>query len=1660
MIWNKITLIIIFCFIVKSLFADGSISFIENKNQWPENVKYKLDLNNGAIFFENDKITYNFFKESDVRHSHAHHNDCKGHTNENKSINWHAYQINILNKNSNSTIISENPYSDKINYYLYNDKSKWASNVNKFNKIKYSDLYNNIDLIYYEKNGNLKYDFVVKANSDYKQIKLEYKGVDNLKIVNGKLLIKTSVNEITELQPYAYQLINGKQKEISCSYKLKNNIISFEINEKYDKSTELIIDPELIFSTYTGSTVDNWGFTATFDSDGNVFSGGIVVNVGYPVSLGAYQTTHAGIWDVGIIKYTSDGTNRIFATYLGGSGCEMPHSLVVNEFNELLIFGTTGSSNFPVTPNAYDQTFNGGTAITYDNTVTFPNGVDIYVSKLSTDGSALQASTYIGGSGNDGLNFKKYIDTNPQVLMHGNDSLYFNYADGARGEIITDGKNNVYVGSCTFSNDFPTTLGAFQQNSGGNQDGVVFKFDYNLSTLLWSTYLGGSSDDAIYSVETDSNFDAYVSGGTNSINFPTTPGAYNTTYNGGTADGFITHLSNNGNELVASTFFGSSTYDQVYFVRADKNDNIYITGQTKAPGNTLIYNATYNTPNSGQFIAKLNNSLTDRFWSTVFGTGNGKPNISITAFTVDVCNRVYISGWGREWAFSPPYDQGATIQDYWNSISGTKNMQVTSDAFQSTTDGQDFYIMVMSDDASSLDYATFFGEQFYSTCTYSGHDHVDGGTSRFDKKGNIYQSICASCGGCNAFPTFPNPGVWSPTNGASPNNNCNNAVFRFSFLEDFSIADFEIPPVGCSPYTVDFNNNSLGLNFHWDFGDGTTSTLENPTHTYTQSGTYDVTLIASDPSTCNLADTIIKQVQVLSNSNSNLQNESICNGESIQIGVDPSGNPSLTYSWIPTTGLSNSNISNPVASPTQTTQYILLISNGVCTDSIFQNVEIKQNNYNVNINPHSPICKGDTLYIIANSNSNTINFTWATDINFTNTISSSINDSTITVSPNNNTTYYILGNSSECNFSDIDSINIQVKEANILADENKIICIGDSIQLSVSNQITGDLLTYNWTPNNTIISGQNTANPIVKPTTNTNYIVEATNQYGCKDFDTITVNVHEVTINLSKTNVSCYGDCNGTINITAFGIPNYIYQWSVSGDSSSVGSLCEGTYTYTVTDSLGCKKTGNVIITQPSELMLSTPDSVTIACTGDCIGTATASVSGGTAPYSYLWDNNFSGQTVSNLCVGNHSVTVTDANGCKKIDNLVVKDLSNLSANILQTNNNKCYGDCIAAISVSAINGQAPYNYYWNNGSNNTSLSNLCSGFYYVSVIDAQNCVRVLGQFVNQPQQITSGINSGEIKCYGESANVTLSTTGGTAPFSYQWDDPNNQTSQTATNLFAGTYHITITDANNCKGYDTITLNQPSKLLANENHINGYCLNSCSGYINITPNGGTAPYAYLWSNGNTSNSDTLLCPGIYTITVTDNKGCSYNDTIQITSTNYIPPLDIEAINNIIFIGQSTQLISTNDTTYIYNWTPNQNINNTNIYNPSVNPSGTTTYQLAITDKNGCTNLDTITIIVKDFVCDEPFVFVPNAFTPNADGNNDELFVYSNIISSIYFAVYNRWGEQVFVTEDITKGWNGIYKDREADPAVYVYYLEATCIDNQKITKKGNVTLIR
>lgn len=907
---------------------DPGIQFIENKGQWGASVQYAARAGGGHLVLSNGTFYFQFLDQQQLSdYHHSGHGEASSELPpSNCFIQGANVSVSFLGANPTPTASAFQQGVTYYNFFQGNDPSMWASNARAFGRVHYSSIYAGVDLQVYSVDESLKYDLVVQAGHDASVVRMKYDGVEPTVLKNGDLLISTSVNYWVERKPVAYQLVNGFRVDVACEFHVEGDVVSFCFPNGYDPCEELVIDPLLIFSTYSGSGADSWGSTATPGEHGMLYSSGVtnhfvpnaqgnnVFSGTFPVTPGAFQTSYGGLYDVAILKYDSIGRQLLYASYLGGSQSESSHSLIMNSNNELVVLGTTSSDNFPTTTSAFDRTFNGGFEVS--NVVTYANGTDIFVAKVKADGTALLGSTFLGGASNDGVN-------------ESDSELTANYGDELRGDIVTDLQGNIYISSVTASPDFPKVAGRGANYGGGETDALVAKLSGDLGSVLWSNFLGGAGADASHTIKLSSTGDLYVAGGTTSANFPTAGNSYAKNL-AGEVDGWIGKLSGDGQALLNTTFTGTVEFDQVYFLDLNASDEVFVYGQTE--GVLPITPGVYHNTNSGQFLQKFSADLSQLKFSTVFGSGRGIPDISPTAFLVNDCNNIYMTGWG-----------GRVNSQTGGWQSNTLNMPISSDAYQSTSSGSDFYFIVLKDDATEFLYGTYMGGSQSAT-------HVDGGTSRFDKSGIVYHAVCS---GCRAFNTsgqstsdFPTTaGAWSQKNKSV---NCNNAAFKF----DLSSLRARIVPNSvklnkpglkqfCFPDPVVFQNKSTGGEiFEWDLGDGSKINVADTvrlTHAYKEPGFYTVKLKALDQGTCIGVDSTSVTIEVTSLDIKVMDDLDVCFGSTPRLSVEGG----VSFEWQSEDKTFTSNERTPIVSPKDTTTYFVTVSNNrgcVVKDTVHVNV--------------------------------------------------------------------------------------------------------------------------------------------------------------------------------------------------------------------------------------------------------------------------------------------------------------------------------------------------------------------------------------------------------------------------------------------------------------------------------------------------------------------------------------------------------------------------------------------------------------------------------------------------------------------------------------------------------------------------------------------------
>ncbi len=1207
----------------------SSVRFTQNKQQWPNSILYKAQLDGGALFVETSgKLTFNLYDKDSYRLRHL------GKVTTDK-LKCHAYSISFVDANV-PIITAKNQSTDYVNYFIGENNAKWASNIYHYNELLFNNIYNDVDATYIGGAQSLKYTFIVKPGGNSNDIKLNYTGVNSIKLKNNQLFISTSVNESVEQTPYVYQILNNDTVVVACKYELKNNIVSFKLLNDYNHSQDLIIDPVLIFSASSGSTADNFGMTATYDSRGNLYTGGTAFDVGYPFTIGAYDVLYNGnaidgFTDVVITKYDSTGVFLRYSTYLGGAtSSEIVTSLIVDKNDNLCLYGATGSADFPTTTGCFDNTFNGGDFLNYpQNGTLFSVGTDIYVAKFNETGNTLMASTYIGGSNNDGVN------NNSNTSLY--DSLMFNYGDQFRGEIQVDLNDAIYIVSSTKSTNFPTA-NSFDNSLDGNQDAVLVKLNANLSSILFSTYIGGSNKDCGNALTLDDSLNIYITGGTCSSNFPTTSGSFKPIYNGGKTDGYVCKIKFDGSSILHSTFIGTTVYDQSYFIQLDKNKEVYLYGQTQ--GVMPITAGVYSKINSKQFIQKLNNSLSTLLASTLVGNSNGQINISPSAFSVDCAGNIYLSGWGASLFTN----------------TGVTSMPITANAIQPTTDGHNFYVMVLGPNMSNLIYGSYFGGAI-------SWEHVDGGTSRFDKKGIIYQSVCAGCSGGSSVDDFPvSPGAW-PTalSGTNTNQaaNCNNGVFKLDFELNTAKATITTNTIaGCAPLTINYTNASTqGHHYTWDFSNNdTTSVIANPIKTYTAPGTYTVGLYVKTSICDNIYDTskititvypkpsasfsitsdscsnsilLINQSNPITSSFvwsvnsqsfsaqvntsysfSNATNYSIqlltqnsfgCKDSVKQIIAIPVNSISINppkckcinktvslsatggsiYQWLPSFSLSNPSIANPICNATTSTIYTVSITQ----TNVYGKMCIRSLTTQVTVNPIDSAKFTLTQFACTDSvkatNMSVSNTTLQTiSWNFTGKPNSAVNPITQHYLNNGNYNATLLTiNAFGCRDSLLKPFSVFNFTTSVTS--NDTICRGFISQLNAQGGTS-----YVWQPN-TFLNNATLQNPTSTPSTSINYNVIITNTLSgntCKDTVSVYIKVNPK-IDAAFTN--SVGACSNNVYFTdGSSVAPTNWLWSFGNNNSSTlqnplhyyGSPTSYTVSLITSNVFGCKDTAQQTI--------------------------------------------------------------------------------------------------------------------------------------------------------------------------------------------------------------------------------------------------------------------------------------------------------------------------------------------------------------------------------------------------------------------------------------------------------------------------------------------------
>lgn len=637
--------------------------FTENKGQWDESILFVGNTAFGKVAFTKEAVYYQIAhtETNPAPVSSLEKDPLLSIQQQDKQRTFYAQTIKLSFVNGQTPkLTGKNTLPHYYNYFIGNDKTKWASNCRNYSKVYYENIWEGIDLAYFFTPEGMKYEYYVEPTADVNQLQIKVEGAEITNSGNS-LEIASVLGKIQDSNLLVFD--QTTRLPIQAGFSVVGNTYSFQGIPKERKNT-VVIDP-LVYSTYLGGSNVDFVYSIQVDQNGNAYVVGGTYSTDFPVSPGAFVTVYKGNSDCFVSKLNPTGTALLYSTYIGGTNADdVLYSIQIDALGNAFLAGYTYAMDYPVTPGAFMTTRSGS--------------ADATITKLNPTGTALVYSTYLGGSGSD-IIYSIQIDV-----------------DG-----------NAYVTGYTYSTNFPVTIGAFMTTpSGGMTNGFVTKLNPTGTALQYSTYLGGNTDEVLNSIKVDTLGNAFITGFTNSADFPVTPGAYMTTYNGD-HDVFITKLNSTGTGLIYSTFLGGSWFDFAYSIAIDSTGCAYVTGYTYSTDFPVTPGVFMTTAYNGWtdcFVTKINPTGTALIYSTHLGGADDDYCYSIT---VDSIGNAYIGGYTRSTDFP-----------------------VTPGAYSTVNSGgwSDDFITKLNSTGTALLYSTYLGG--------NGEDNLSNIT--VDASGNAY----------------------------------------------------------------------------------------------------------------------------------------------------------------------------------------------------------------------------------------------------------------------------------------------------------------------------------------------------------------------------------------------------------------------------------------------------------------------------------------------------------------------------------------------------------------------------------------------------------------------------------------------------------------------------------------------------------------------------------------------------------------------------------------------------------------------------------------------------------------------------------------------------------------------------------------------------------
>ncbi|MGF1666467.1 MAG: tandem-95 repeat protein, partial [Acidimicrobiia bacterium] len=592
--------------------AEATSAILEqNEGQFDEAVDFVVRGEEATVFLAGGALVYETRQALAERDGDA-------------EIEGHVVRMTLEGADPEAQPMASGLEASVTNYFIGADPSEWVTGVEAAEVVVYEEVLEGVDIRYLGTGAGLRYDLIVHPGADPDSLSIAFDGADGVSIDGeGRLLVDVSVgDDLVFSAPVTYQDTPGGRVAVDSAYVLNNpGSVGFEVGA-YDADLPLVIDPTLDLATYLGGSGADLGDAVGVDSSGNVIVAGRSQSTDYPTTAGAYDTTKNPFEDIVVSKLSADGSALLWSTYVGGSSGDAPLDLVVDGSDRIVVVGYTSSSDFP-TVSAYDATANGG--------------VDGFVFRLSSTGSALDFSTYVGGAVSD---------------------YFTSVAMGPSGSIV--------IGGYTNSSGFPTTAGAYDTSHGGNDDGVVLRLSSAGTSLVYSTFLGGTTRDRILGIAVGSTGTVHAIGDSQgSLSLPA--GGYDTTHNGNT-DAFYAELSSDGSSLLYASYLGAGSDDYGYDVALGSDTDIFLVGATNSSGfptTSGAYDTSFGGTTDG-WVARLDRTQTGSAalaWSTFYG-GTG----------ADEARDVEVDESGRAYVGMTTGSTGLATADGWDTtLSGTSD---------------------------------------------------------------------------------------------------------------------------------------------------------------------------------------------------------------------------------------------------------------------------------------------------------------------------------------------------------------------------------------------------------------------------------------------------------------------------------------------------------------------------------------------------------------------------------------------------------------------------------------------------------------------------------------------------------------------------------------------------------------------------------------------------------------------------------------------------------------------------------------------------------------------------------------------------------------------------------------------------------------------------